>query len=225
MLMSHALVWNERLKQDASFKVLSAAAQQRLIAQTRFVRVLPQQHIFLEQQQLHSVYILLHGKLKVGCLQANGTWSTLCYIEPLNSVNLVACLQQKTLPYDYIAQGYVELAVIPFQAYETELKQQPTALWGLLELLSQRMYGMLEQQRYQQVADLAQRLARQILVLAQDQPLIKLNQQQMADLLQVSRQTLHKHVQQFSNQQLIDWHYSKLKILDRDKLHQLSQIL
>ena len=52
----------------------------------------------------------------------------------------------------------------------------------------------------------------------------KMSQQEFAELLNVSRQTLNKQLQYFIQQHIVEWNYSQIRILDFQRLKQISQL-
>lgn len=52
----------------------------------------------------------------------------------------------------------------------------------------------------------------------------KMSQQAFAELLNVSRQTLNKQLQYFIQEHIVEWNYSQIRILDFQRLKQISQL-
>ena len=215
------------LADDQVFRGLSLAVKQNILQHAQFSRHHAHQQILQQHQCISDVYILLSGTLQVGWLQADGKLIVNDFIRIQSVFNLVSVLQQQALNFDYFAAEHVELAIIPSELFFQLLKNEPEAMWHIIQLLSRRMYAMFEQNRYLRTASLTQRIARHIIKLYeqygyQAQIPFKLSQQEFAELFNISRQTLNKHLQLFVQQQIVDWSYSQIRILDLDKLKQMS---
>lgn len=124
------------------------------------------------------------------------------------------------------------MAVISGQVFLEQLQQQPQAMWQIIQLLSERMYSLMEKNRYLQTASMTQKIARHLITLGQQaRPVgqekstiqFKMSQQEFAELLHVSRQTLNKQLQYFIQQRIVEWNYSQIRIIDMQRLKQLSQ--
>ncbi len=217
------------LQKEDAFQGLSEQALQRLMRNAQFSRYHAHQHILKQQQVIPDLYVLLVGTLQVGWLQTNGELIVNDFISMQSVFNLAALLQNQPLNYDYFAASHVEVAIISGQVYLEELQCERQALWQVIQLLSRRMYVMFEQNRYVRTASLSQRIARHLIRLyeqygSQAQIPLKLSQQEFAELFNVSRQTLNKHVQQLVQAQIIAWNYSQIYILDLNGLKQLSDL-
>ncbi|MCH4249077.1 MAG: Crp/Fnr family transcriptional regulator [Acinetobacter populi] len=227
----------ERLKhilsEDAIFTGFSHESRQLILRYASFRRFLSDQLILDHDQIIKDVYILLNGTLQVGWLQTDGQLKINNYIASHSVFNLVAFLQQKPLNYDYFAIGSVEISVIPGQLFLQQLRQQPEAMWHVLQLLSQRMYTLFEQSRYVHTANLIQRIAYHLNRLAiqygdcQHNTCligIRITQQEFAELFGVSRQTLYKNLQFFLEQNILEWSYSQIRILDMAQLRKICDL-
>ncbi|GAA5000403.1 hypothetical protein GCM10023206_01910 [Acinetobacter puyangensis] len=221
------------LNEDAVFTGFSHESRQLILKHASFRRFLSDQLILDHGQIIEDVYILLNGTLQVGWLQTDGQLKLNNYLVNQSVFNLVAFLQKKPLNYDYFAIGQVEISIIPGAVFLQQLKQQPDAMWHVLQLLSQRMYTLFEQSRYVHTANLIQRIAYHLNRLAiqygdcQHNTCligIRITQQEFAELFGVSRQTLHKNLQFFLEQNILEWNYSQIYILDMAQLEKICEL-
>ncbi|ATO20045.1 hypothetical protein BS636_10445 [Acinetobacter sp. LoGeW2-3] len=194
---------------------------------------MPGQQILRQQQQLDYLYILLSGSLQIGWLQANGELKTNDFLGHYTAFNLVALLQNQPVSFDYFTLGRVEVAIICKTEFLQILQTNAQASWSILQVLSKRMYNLFEQNRYLKTASLSQRMARHLLSLQSQYGIkqgqkgliqFKISQQEFSELFNVSRQTINKHLQYLMQDGLIEWNYSQVKILNLDKLQQLSEL-
>jgi CRP/FNR family cyclic AMP-dependent transcriptional regulator len=232
-MLSRADRLQQILEEDAVFSGFTAQAQQTLLQQVKYLRFLPQQQILRYQQKLDDIYVLLSGRMQIGWLLGDGEFKVSDYVKMYSVFNLVPFLQQKPLNFDFYAVEQVEVAVISGQVFLEQLQQQPPAMWQIIQLLSERMYGLMEKNRYLQTASINQKIARHLIILGQQaMPLsqthstiqFKMSQQDFAELLNVSRQTLNKQLQYFIQQHIVEWNYSQIRILDMQRLKHISQL-
>lgn len=175
--------------------------------------------------------MLLSGRMQIGWLLSDGEFKVSDYVKMYSVFNLVPFLQQKPLNFDFYAVEQVEVAVISGQVFLEQLQQQPQAMWQIIQLLSERMYGLMEKNRYLQTASMTQKIARHLISLGQQarsagqansSMQFKMSQQEFAELLHVSRQTLNKQLQYFIQERIVEWNYSQIRILDLQRLKQIS---
>lgn len=214
--------WNQQqifsaLQCEPFFKYLDHTMQQRLCEEARLFRYLPEQHIQVQHQ---DIYFLLQGVLHVGWLQLDGEFRSYSYLAAPCLFNLVSGLQQKLLNMDYISITPSVLIQFPSAMILQAVQQKPEMQWQLLNLLSERMFVLLEQQRYVVSTNLNQKIAYKLLQLLECQQcdLLRISQQEFADLLHISRQTLHKYLRDFLDLNILTWHYNRLHILDVEQL-------
>lgn len=212
------------LQEDAVLQHLDATARQKLKQNMRVIKLLPKQYIRLNGIDL---YILLQGSLTVGELKANGQWQVYHQLQQPKLFNVVACVQKKSLDYEYLSQKAGTLLQISGRFFLQCLQDYPLMAQAVLKLVSYRMWQNFQQQRYIQNHDLKQVIAYYLLQLSHQQTelsnSIHMSQQAFADLLHISRQTLHKHLGAFLKLGLIQWRYHKVIILDRVQLEQWAK--
>ncbi|WP_084494762.1 Crp/Fnr family transcriptional regulator [Alkanindiges illinoisensis] len=221
------------LQQDAAFSAFSQDAQQALCDQAIVKKFNSGQLLLAHQQVVEDIYVLLKGTLQVGWLQQDGQLKISDYMTQHSVFNLVAVLQHQAVNYDFFSMGQVEIAILPGSVYIQQLRQQPLALWQVLQLMSQRMYGLFEQSRYIQTASLTQKIAYYLNRLysqygeVKNHPgliHLKIRQQDFAEQFNISRQTLHKSLQWFFAEGIIEWNYSQVRIIDLNRIRQLSRL-
>ena len=232
-MLSRADKLQQIFAEDAVFSGFTAQSHQTLLQQVKYLRFFPQQQILRYQQKLDDIYVLLSGRMQIGWLLSDGEFKVSDYVKMYSVFNLVPFLQQKPLNFDFYAVEQVEVAVISGQVFLEQLQQQPLAMWQIIQLLGERMYGLMEKNRYLQTASINQKIARHLIILGQQaMPLsqthstiqFKMSQQDFAELLNVSRQTLNKQLQYFIQQHIVEWNYSQIRILDMQRLKHISQL-
>lgn len=196
------------------------------ISNIKLIHFLPQQQLQISEQ---DVYFLIQGEVKIGHLHADGKMQVYQYLKTAKVFNLVACIQKKPLHYHYFAVRAGQLLHIPQAIFLQQLHHNPQLQAAILEVFSTRLWQSFEQQRYRVAATRQQQIAYQLLHLAEQQSehndVIDISQQEFADLLQISRQTLHKQLSSFLKFGLIEWRYHQVKLLDRKQIAQWAALV
>lgn len=225
----------EVLQQDEVFQAFSDASKQQFLHQARYQHYLPEQALCYQQQTSKDVWVLLAGTLQIGWLQDSGQVKVSHYFNQRSVFNLVALIQNQPMSYDYFAMDRVHIAVLSGELFFHHLKAEPDAMWQILQIMTQRMYFLFQHHHYIHIGDVPQRIAHHLLTLKKQQSprhtpqnecilAFKMSQQAFAALLNVSRQTLNKHIQNLQKQGILQWHYRHVHILDLASLHKLSQL-
>ena len=221
------------LEQDQMLCDFSDASKQQFLSKAVVQKFLPEQLILQQDQYVQDLYILLSGCIQTGWLQVNGQFKIHQYLNITSAFNLAALIQHQPMSYDYFAADRVEVAVLSGDLFLSELKQQPDALWQLLNLVTKRMYRLFQQNHYLKTADLSQKIAHHLLSLLnverhldanQCQVSMKMSQQLLANMFGVSRQTLNKHIQLLHKRGILNWRQGSVEVLDLKALLSLSQL-
>lgn len=220
------------LSQDTVFDGFCSATKQLFLQHAQRRTYQPNQQVLYKQQSVSEIYILLSGSIQVGWLQSCGERCTTHLIQQQTAFNLVAVLQNRVMPFDYFAVGHVEVATLAQDVFLHALQQEPEAMLQVIQSLSQRMYQMFEQQRTRQMGSIPQRIAQHVLKLipihgvVQGHEIViryRMSQEHFAALLNISRQTLNKHLKPFLQQGILQWEYAHIRVLNIEYLTHLSQ--
>ena len=193
--------------------------------QLRLRQFLPEQSLNLAEQ---DVYLLIQGRIQMGCLDYAGKLHICEYIQASQLLNVLACLEKTALQHDYFSLSSGRLLHIPQALFLQQLQHNHLFKQAIFQWLSKRLWHSAQAQRYLVAGRLKQRIAYQLLSLSEQSAtkarLIHISQQQFANLLQVSRQTLHSHLRELLQLGFIEWRYHQVKILDVDALQDVARL-
>jgi CRP/FNR family transcriptional regulator, cyclic AMP receptor protein len=198
--------------------ILQHLALEQYQDQLKITRFSTEQQLLLNEQDVH---FLIQGQIKIGYLRVDGKLQVYQYLQSSTLFNVVACVEKKPLYYHYFAMQAGQILHIPQHIFLQQLQQNTHLQAAVFKLFSARLWQSFEQQRYHVAADLKQHIAYQLLRLAEmttRQNYIDISQQQFADLLQISRQTLHKQLIPFLQFGLIEWRYHQVRLLNVTQL-------
>ncbi|KKO44343.1 cAMP-binding protein [Arsukibacterium ikkense] len=211
------------------FNSLNEAQQQQLLAQASYCQLAAEQRLFSRGDPFDGIYALLHGAVLISGVNRQGQQALLTIIEPGDWFGEIALFDNKPRTHDATASVDSTLLHLSGAAL-TQLLQQP--LWW-------RSFGQLltgkVRQVFQALEDISLqssqvRLARRLLMLsrvhqqADGRWLIPIQQEQLGQLLSLSRQTINQQLQALAQQHIVRSAYGKIEILDREALLLLAEL-
>ena len=175
----------------------------------------------------NALYILMEGIIKIGYLNPNGRLHTFLYFSDKKPINLVNCFISQGVEYDYYAFNQVSIISIPKQQFLEKVENNEGFKNACFEIMSLRMKYMSYQIKFLNVANLHQKICKTLIDLNSNygikhaigsEILLKLSQNDFADLISSSRQTINKEIKNLVNLNVIQWQYESIIIRDLDYL-------
>ena len=181
-----------------------------------------------------AVYVLLDGIIQIGYLSPSGRFHAFNYFSEKSPINLLACINEQVIDYDYYAFNQVKILHISIAIFSNEISNNNALKQDALDILSLRMQYLLQQMKFLQVANLHQKICKILFDLShqygQKHPLgteirLKISQHDLADLLSSSRQTINKEIKSLTSQDVIFWQYENIIIKNYEYLkYQINRI-
>ena len=177
--------------------------------------------ILSKKNCIDALYILIDGIIQIGYLSPLGRFHAFNYYSEKNVINLLPCLNQQKIDYDYYAFNQVRVLIIPHHIIQQELNNNNILYQDVLQILSQRMYALLNEIKFSQVANLHQKVCHVLWKLVQQYGVshpdgleikLKISQHDLADLLSSSRQTINKEIKKLVNLNVVFWQYENIII-------------
>jgi CRP/FNR family transcriptional regulator, cyclic AMP receptor protein len=174
-----------------------------------------------------ALCLLLEGIIHIGYLSPSGRFHAFHYYSEKSLLNLMPCIKNESLDYDYYAFNQVRILQIPRELFLAELNKNKDLSNGVLGLMAQRMHNLLNEIKFLHVANLHQKVCKILFDLAQQygrihqlgtEIEIKISQHDLADLLSSSRQTINKEIKNLVSQNVIKWQYENIIIKNKDYL-------
>lgn len=175
-----------------------------------------------------ALYILLDGIIQIGYLSPSGRFHAFNYYSEKHLINLLPCLNEQVLDYDYYAFNQVKVLQIPQHIFAEEINDNNNLKQDALDILSHRMQYLIQQVKFLQVANLHQKVCKVLhdlsLQYGRSHPLgteirLKISQHDLADLLSASRQTINKEIKNLASQNILDWQYESIVIKNKEYLN------
>lgn len=168
-------------------------------------------------------WIIEKGQAKIGHHAVSGEMQALFILGPGDSFGELACLGEFPRVVDAEAVGVVEMLWISDTVLAATIANSPKVSSAFIKALSQQLQEALDRLIVFRNMPAPKRLAQNLLALAEGKhPPVKLGirQQELAELVGVSRMTIASALAQLEELGLVTRHYRHLIVNDPTKLRQ-----
>lgn len=191
-------------------------------------------------QRLHAkndppegLYCVLKGKIRVSNVSQEGREMVLTWLEPGSWFGEISLFDGLPRTHDSHAEQDSEVLIIPTASFHELLGERPDLYPHFMRLLCSRIratFALIDEtgglslkgQLAKRLLLLTNRLGQQIDEEGSDQ--ISISQETLAHMLNSSRQTVNKLLQELQNEEAISVHYGQITILDAQKLTDMTQV-
>jgi CRP/FNR family cyclic AMP-dependent transcriptional regulator len=209
------------LARSALFEDLDAAALRELAALARRRHYPAGAPICIEGESDGSLFIIANGRVRISAGSSDGDERHLNELGPGDLIGEIALLDGGSRSASAIAVDDSEVYGVERAAFVAFLDRRPEFARSLIKLLCQRvrwMTGLLEASAF---LGLPARLARWLIVLAAQQGAahprgveVRVSQQDLAQFLGVSRQSVNEVLQSWRADGLVDLGRGRIVVLD-----------
>lgn len=220
----------EQLMQCKFMKHLTESDRQALFSKIKIKHYFNGQHIYARNEQCKELVFILKGTIQLGWHTEFGRYVIHKFIPSGILLNIIYLASNSKLQHEFVAHEATVLAVIPNEVFLAILQSNHNMLYEVFHLICQRN-RLLDNDIYNQnTQPLRVQVARQLLYLyeyfsSQREGVvklaIKLSQENLADLLKTSRQSIRKEMQWFVEESIIESKYNQINILNIDRLRDL----
>lgn len=200
------------------FKSLPAEIQDQLTASARLKKFVPGQLIQHRGDRSDGFWVIKKGQVKLGHYDKDGHMQVLVILGGGDSFGELSCFGRFPRVVDAEAVGHLEMQWILERALSKLLATSPVIARNLLAALSaqlqESLYALVELRK----DSASKKLARSLLALTKGKPSrakLKLGQQELAELIGVSRMSIAKTLKTFEAEGILERGYREIKILDR----------
>ncbi len=190
--------------------------------------------IFQEGDPGDSLYIVVQGSVRIVLVSAKGEEATVAVLGPGECVGDLALLDGKPRSASAIAAEETRALVVMREAFTSWLSQRPAAAFALLETLSLRVRRTDEALTDFAFLDLAHRLAKRLLDVANTQrdvretgglqpgTRIRTTQAELGSMLGVSRESVNKQLNMFAREGWIRLGRGSVTVVDPEALRRFA---
>lgn len=231
-IVSLALTTHERaaIQQGRWFRDLPAAAQQALLGHARL-------HVLLAGEPLcrHGIarddwFAVCRGDVRLSGVFMSGKVFTLSFMRSGDWFGQLSAVDDMPQMVDAVAQTDCTVLAIRADTMKQLVGHHPALLHALLRMSYARLAELTRVVEEMQTLSLGARLARKILQLASRevadpaQAVLRLSQQDWADLLGASRPRVNSHLRAMQRDGIIRLEHRLLCVVDAQRLAVLAQV-
>lgn len=183
--------------------------------------------IFIEEEQGDKVYFLKSGRVKVIKSTPDGDEQILEIIQPGDLFGEVVLFGVKDYPATTITMSEVKLSYLTRQKFRNYFNNNPEIGWGMLKVMARKLARSQRKIENLGLRNTRGRLASLLLNMEKDfgdgdnQVILDFNQQEIANLIGTSRETVSRTLSQFKKNNIIKIKDNKLVITAPEKLKKL----
>ncbi|ANF83214.1 transcriptional regulator (plasmid) [Acinetobacter sp. NCu2D-2] len=220
----------EQLLQCKFMENISDLERQELFSKIKIKHYFSGQTIYQRNEECNELIFILRGTVQLGWHTELGRYIIHKFIPSGILLNIIYLISNSLFEHEFIAHEATVVAVIPKEVFLPILNNNSKMLYDIFRLVCQRN-RLLDNDIYNQsTQSLRVQIARQLLYLyeyfsSQQNGIIKLSiklsQENLADLLKTSRQSIRKEMQKFIDEGIIESKYNQINILDIDGLRNI----
>jgi CRP/FNR family cyclic AMP-dependent transcriptional regulator len=211
------------------FAALSTEQQQQLLAQARLVQLDAGQRLFSRGDAFDGIYVVLSGALLIAGVHSSGREALLTLVEAGDWIGEIALFDRKERTHDATASTACQLLQLNNNALQQLLVSDPLWWQKFGQLLTEKMRLVFQALEDMSLLPASVRLARRLLMLCRlhqqdERYLLPLQQEQLGQLLSLSRQTTNQLLQQLVAAGVIRTSYAEIEVLNLALLKQAAQL-
>ena len=211
------------------FAALSVSQQQQLLTHARLVQLGAGQRLFSRGDEFDGIYVLLSGALLIAGVHSSGREALLTIVEAGDWIGEIALFDRKARTHDATASVACQLLQLNNSALQQLVQQDPLWWQRFGQLLTEKMRLVFQALEDMSLLPASVRLARRLLMLCRlhqqdERYLIPVQQEQLGQLLSLSRQTINQLLQQLVANGVIRTSYGEIEVLDPKLLKQAAEM-
>ncbi|ELW83093.1 MULTISPECIES: Crp/Fnr family transcriptional regulator [Acinetobacter calcoaceticus/baumannii complex] len=225
------LIYINRLKENTWFSVLPEAFQKFILEHGKQITFEKNSYVFHAKDKFNGIYTVLEGSISLGYVDVNGNEALSAIAEPIMWFGEISLIDHEPRSHDAIALKKSTVLHIPAKPLNELLKDNPYYWYYFARLTSQKLRYVFLEQIAIQTRSLSQRLAQRLLFILEgygnhlivQERQIHISQDQLANMLTVSRQTINHELNLLDKQNIIKISFRKIEILDMEKLNLIAK--
>ena len=227
MLAEHYL---QQLHNNYWFAQLDPDARQFILQHAQVLHYDKEQLVFAAGDAYDGIYAILEGSVRIAHIDLQGQEAVTLIAEPIMWFGEISLIDRQPRSHHTITAKKSVLLRLNTHDLNQYLQQQPSFWFHIAQLTSQKLRFAFLELVSLQIQSISQRLAQRLLFIlsgygnhiATDNYIIHLSQEQLAQMLVCSRQTINQELQTMEKLGVIQVSFKKIEVLDRNKLQQLA---
>ncbi len=189
-----------------------------------------EQKIFHTGDLFNGIYAVLEGAVRLGYIDINGNEAVAAIVEPIMWFGEISLVDHQPRSHDAITVQKSIILHLPSADIENLLQKHPEFWYHIAQLTSQKLRFAFLELISIQTQTLTQRLAQRLLFILNgygshltiETNMIHVSQEQLAQMLTCSRQTVNQELQLLEKLGLLKVSFRKIEVLDFAHLHQIA---
>lgn len=212
------------------FAGLSASEQQQLLTLAQPKQLPVGQRLFSRGDSFDGIYVLLQGGVLIAGVDQTGKEALLTIVEGGDFIGEIALFDKKPRTHDATASSAVQLLWWPAQQLQHLLNEQPLWWQRFGQLLTAKIRMVFQAFEDMSLQSAQVRLARRLLLCCRlhqtpaEPCVIPISQEQLGQLLALSRQTTNQLLQQLEAAGYIEKRYGQITVLNLQGLQQVAEL-
>lgn len=223
----------KQLENNVWFSELPPIFQTFILEKSQLLHAEKDQKIFLSGDVFNGLYAVLEGSVRLGYIDIQGKEAVAAIVEPIMWFGEISLVDQQPRSHDAIATRKSVILHIHAQEMIQLLNDHPQFWFYIAKLTSQKLRFAFLELISIQTQTIYQRLAQRLLVILGgygnhlhiENNIIHLSQEQLAQMLVCSRQTINQELQNLEKQGVIKVSFKRIEVLDNEKLHRIAHNL
>jgi CRP-like cAMP-binding protein len=202
------------------FRALDPDVVKRVAADARTVVVQRNDLIFSEGDDAGELFVVRSGRIAIAKRSADGRESVVALMEEGDLIGEMSLFDGEGRSADARALEPSELVAVPFASLRSVLEERPTLLWGVVQLLVERLRSTDSALADSMFLDVTGRTAKRLLEMAGDADTFTLpvTQEELASMVGASRERVNKAIASFIRLGWLEQTDRRYRILDRMQL-------
>lgn len=212
----------ELLGQSELFRFFDQASLEDLAGHSIPIRYGRNEIIFTEGATADRLYVVRDGRIAIAKRAYDGRESVVALMEEGDLFGEMPLFDAQPRTAEARSLEPTELVVVPYHAVRDVLEAAPALLWGVVELLSNRLRLTDSALADSMFLDVTGRTAKRLLELAgnNDEFVLPITQEELAGMVGASRERVNKALSAFIRLGWLDQADRRYRILDRPQLAQ-----
>ncbi|GAA2842409.1 Crp/Fnr family transcriptional regulator [Crossiella cryophila] len=187
--------------------------------------------IWSQGEPSQHVFVVLEGRIRVSTGSVAGREAVLAICGPGEIVGELSAVDGRTRSANVAAVDQVEVLVVPAARLDRLCEEHPRVAWAMLKVVADRLRqsdrrrseyvdGSVTHRTVALLLDLAEQYGRP--VAAGVEIALSISQQQLADTVSVSRESLARVLRELRDRRLVDTGRQRITVLDLPGLRALA---
>lgn len=189
-----------------------------------------QQTIFHSGDSFDGLYAVLAGVVRLGYIDIEGNESVAAIVEPITWFGEISLVDYQPRSHDATCLEKSLILHIRSAAIQQLLIEQPIFWYHIAQLTTQKLRFAFLELISIQTQNMTQRLAQRLMFILNgygnhliiEKNMIHLSQEQLAQMLTCSRQTVNQELQRLEKQNILRLSFRKIEILDITALERIA---